>query len=54
MLAGKKTYLIALAIAVLAAAEHLGYISSDVANTLFLLLTGGGLAALRKGVSHGG
>ena len=52
MLSGKKTYIIAVAVAVLTIAVQLGYISQDIANTLFGLLGAGGLASLRAGVSN--
>jgi hypothetical protein len=46
-LAGYKTYIIATLIGVLSAAHFLGYIDTETFQTLFALLTGGGLAALR-------
>lgn len=47
---GSKTYLVAAGLAVLAAAKYLEYIDTETAATLTILLTGGGLAALRAGV----
>ncbi len=44
---GKKTYLIALGIGLVAAAEFLGFIDGAVVALLKTLLLGGGLAALR-------
>jgi hypothetical protein len=52
MLSGKKTYLIALAAAILTVAVHMGYITQDLANTLYGLLGAGGLASLRAGVGN--
>jgi hypothetical protein len=49
-LSGRKTYAVALAMGLLAAARHLGYIDDAMAQTLLLLLTGGGFAALRSAV----
>tara|TARA_Y100000310_G_scaffold220382_1_gene221900 strand:+ start:219 stop:380 length:162 start_codon:yes stop_codon:yes gene_type:complete len=53
MLAGKKTYIIAIIAAVLTVVVHLGYINQDIANTLFGLLGAGGLATLRSGIANG-
>ena len=52
MLKGKKTYLIALAVAILTIAVQLGFLSQDIANTLFGLLGAGGLASLRLGIEN--
>lgn len=51
-LSGKKTYIIAVAIGVTASLQYLGVINEMVGNAIFVLLTGGGLAALRHGVEH--
>lgn len=50
LLAGKKTYLCALALGVVTVAESLGYVDSATARTLQGLVGAGGLAALRAGV----
>jgi hypothetical protein len=50
-LQGKKTYIIAALIGLLAAANSLGYVDQQTFETLTVLLTGGGLATLRAGVS---
>jgi len=52
-LRGKKTYIIAACVAVIAAAQYLGFVPADVAATLYGLLGAGGLATLRAGVSNG-
>jgi len=49
-LAGKKTYIVAVAIGCIVACQHLGYIDEETAKTLIGLLTDGGLATLRAGV----
>jgi len=51
VLQGRKTYIIAALLAVLAAAQYIGYIDEQTAQQLYILLTGGGIAALRNGVS---
>ena len=51
ILAGKKTYIIAIAMVVLAGLHAQGYMSDGNFGTLQALLTGGGLAALRAGVA---
>lgn len=48
---GKKTYLIAAGIVVLAGLEATGYVSSETARLIDYALLGGGLAALRAGVA---
>jgi hypothetical protein len=50
-LKGKKTYLVALAAGLVVVAVHLGYITSDMGNTILGLLGATGLATLRAGVS---
>ena len=50
-LKGKKTYLIAVAVGLLAAAKALGYIDDETVATLTVLLGGGGLATLRAGMA---
>lgn len=47
LLEGKKTYVVALAFAVIAFLEHLGYIEGKLANELIVFLNGAGFAALR-------
>lgn len=51
MLEGKKTYIFAVLIGVVAAAEFIGYVSMGTATTLYGLLGAGGLGALRAGVA---
>lgn len=50
-LKGYRTYIIAALIGCLSAAHFLGYIDTETFNTFFALLSGGGLAALRAGVT---
>lgn len=50
-LSGKKSYLIAVFVALVVLAHQLGWIDSDIANTLLGLLGAGGLMALRHGVA---
>jgi len=49
-LQGSRTYIIALLLGVVAAAQYLGLVDAALAAQLHVLLTGGGLAALRAGV----
>lgn len=49
-LRGKKTYIVSLAIAVIAFSFSIGWIDSETAMTLYGLLGAGGFAALRDGV----
>jgi hypothetical protein len=49
----KKTYLSAALLGMLAAAKYLDLVDEKTAESIFILLTGGGLAALRAGVSKG-
>ena len=51
ILKGKKTYLIAIAGAVIVFANAMGWINDEVTKTLLGLLGAGGLATLRAGVS---
>ncbi len=44
-LKGKKTYIIAAAIGVLAAAKQLGFVDEETFTNLMTILTGGGLAS---------
>lgn len=46
-LEGKKTYLVAVCIGVLAAVKYLGLVDDETYQTLMVVLAGGGLAALR-------
>lgn len=46
-MSGKKTYLTAVLIGVLATLEHLGYIDKETSKTIFEMLVGLGLAALK-------
>jgi hypothetical protein len=48
---GYKTYLVAAAIAGLAAVHYLGYINDQLYQTLVGVFGAGGLAALRAGVA---
>lgn len=47
ILEGKKTYLVALAFAIIAFAEHLGWVTKDLALEIVTFLNGAGFAALR-------
>lgn len=49
-LKGKKTYIVALLVAVATAAHQLGYIDAAMYTTALGLLGAGGLATLRAGV----
>mgnify|MGYP001593106198 CR=1 FL=1 len=49
-LSGKKTYLVAIAMVILAGLRHQGYITDETFVILEGMLTGAGLAALRAGV----
>jgi hypothetical protein len=46
-MSGKKTYLTAVLIGILATFEHLGYIDKETSKTIFEMLVGLGLAALK-------
>ena len=50
-LKGKKTYLIAALVGIVAVIQQLGYIDESMAGTILAVLGGGGLATLRAGVS---
>ncbi len=50
-LSGYRTYLIAIALATVTAAQYLGWITTETAVALYGVLGAGGLAALRAGVS---
>lgn len=50
MLKGKKTYIVALLVAIVTAALQLEYIDMEIASTLYGLLGATGLATLRSGV----
>ena len=54
MLEGKKTYLVALGVAIATAAHQLGWIDTALYQTILGLLGAGGIAALRSGVNKGG
>lgn len=49
-LKGYKTYLVAVAIGCVAAAQYLGFLDTEMAALLGTALAGGGFAALRAGV----
>lgn len=49
-LKGKKTYLVALIAAVVVALHSVGYIDSDIANTLLSFLGLSGLVTLRASI----
>lgn len=51
MLSGWKTYLVAIALIILTGLHSMGYITDTLYATLQGLLAGGGLAALRAGIS---
>lgn len=46
MLDGYKTYICAFVIAVVAAAQYLGYVDAQTGASIIAIFTGGGLAAL--------
>ena len=52
-LTGKKTYLVAAGMVLLAGLKQQGYISDEVFQILEAVLLGGGLAALRAGLGKG-
>ena len=52
MLQGKKTYFVAVALAVVVALQNLGYITSEVAESLLLLLGAGGVATMAAKVNR--
>lgn len=49
-LAGYRTYLVAIGIAVAAGFHYLGYLNDNLYQTVVGVLTGGGLASLRAAV----
>lgn len=49
-LAGKKTYIIAGLVALVAIAQNLGYLTADQTALIYGLLGGAGLGTLRAGV----
>ena len=53
-LSGKKTYLVAIGMIILAGLRQQGYINDEMFAILESILTGAGLAALRAGVKKGG
>ena len=53
-LRGKKTYLCAAAMVILSGLHAQGYMNDSWFNNLQVLVLGGGLAALRAGVTKGG
>lgn len=53
MLEGKKTYLAAAGIAIVAVTHFMGLIDDSTAQTLYALLGASGFAALRAGVAKG-
>jgi len=54
LLGGKKTYLIALAVGLVTAAQALGWIDSEIYQVILGFLGAGGLATLRAGVTSAG
>lgn len=50
MLEGYKTYIAAFVIAVVAAAQYLGYVDAATATAITGVFIGGGFAALRSAV----
>lgn len=50
-LKGKKTYLVALAVAVVTFCEAMGWVTHATSEVLYGVLGAGGLAALRHGMS---
>jgi hypothetical protein len=53
-LRGKRTYLVAIVIGLVAVARHLGWIDAATAEMIETVLIGGGLAALRAGLAPEG
>lgn len=53
-LEGKKTYGIAVLIALVAVAEIVGWIDSTVADSMYFLLGAGGIATLRNAIAKQG
>jgi len=51
MLSGYKTYLVAIAMVILAGLHSQGYITDSLFTTISAILAGGGLAALRAGIN---
>lgn len=51
-LTGKKTYLVALAIAVVAFAQHMTWLTPDMATLLYGLLGATGLATTRAAIAN--
>lgn len=51
-LKGKKTYIIAIIMVIIAGLQARGYITADQAKTVEAILTGAGLAALRAGINN--
>lgn len=54
ILHGKKTYLIAIGLGIVATVNSLGWITPEQHQLLLALLGSGGLAALRAGVAKAG
>lgn len=52
MLKGKKTYIVAILVALVVLASQLGYINAEMADMLYGLLGATGLATLRAGVGQ--
>ena len=50
-LQGKKSYILAVCVAVVAAAQYLGWIGQESAVVLYGLLGAGSVASLRAGIS---
>jgi hypothetical protein len=50
-LSGRKTYIIAVLVALVAAAQYLGYISTEAAVVLYGLLGAGGIATTRAAIA---
>lgn len=48
---GKKTYIVAAAMGIVTALHYAAIIDDNTFQTLVVILTGGGLAALRDGVA---
>lgn len=49
---GKKTYIVAAAMGIVTALHYAAIIDDNTFQTLVVILTGGGLAALRDGVAR--
>jgi len=51
ILKGKKTYIVATLVGIVAVAQYVGFITNEVAMTLYGLLGASGIATMRAAVS---